>query len=594
MTTSFNELGLSDEMLQAIKMKGFEEPTEIQSKIIPLILQSESDLIGQAQTGTGKTAAFALPIIDKLATKSSHLQVLVLVPTRELAIQVAEEFNSLRGHKNIHVAPIYGGQSYDIQLRRLKKGVDVIVGTPGRVMDLLKRKIFSLGKLSFVVLDEADEMLNMGFIDDIEEILSGANSERRTFLFSATMPDRISTLAKKYMKNREIVKAKNAGQTITLTDQIYFEVRESDKLEALCRIIDTTNEFYGIVFCRTKNDVDFITSKLHDRDYDTEGLHGDISQAQREKILNKFKKKKTNVLVATDVAARGLDIDDLTHVINFALPQDPEAYLHRIGRTGRAGKEGTAITFVSPEEYRKLMFIKNITKTDIRKGRIPQVKEVINFKKEKIALEIKNLITKGVDTNYVTLAKDLLENNTPEEITSALIQYAFQNSLEEGSYANVQDFFESKRQSGNFESKSSSSRGRQESRGGRGREDKPRDGRRREENPRGDGRRREESPRGESRGREDGYRGEGRERGDKGQERLFIAVGKKDGLSPKKLVDMLMQKTNIESRRIDAVQVMDTYSFFSVSPRDAEVVLEKLNSKKKGDRTVVERAKPSK
>ncbi|MFA6597170.1 MAG: DEAD/DEAH box helicase [Ignavibacteriaceae bacterium] len=588
MTTAFNGLGLSDEMLQAIKMKGFEEPTEIQSKIIPLILQSENDLIGQAQTGTGKTAAFALPIIDKLEIKSSHLQVLVLVPTRELAIQVAEEFNSLRGHKNIHVAPIYGGQSYDIQLRRLKKGVDVIVGTPGRVMDLLKRKIFSLSKVSFVVLDEADEMLNMGFIDDIEEILSGSNPERRTLLFSATMPDRISTLSKKYMKNREIVKAKNAGQTISLTDQIYFEVREADKLEALCRIIDTTNEFYGIVFCRTKNDVDYITSKLHDRDYDSEGLHGDISQAQREKILNKFKKKKTNVLVATDVAARGLDIDDLTHVINFALPQDPEAYLHRIGRTGRAGKEGTAVTFVSPEEYRKLMFIKNITKTEIRKGRIPQVKEVINFKKEKIALEIKNLITKGVASNYITLAKDLLENNSPEEITSALIQYAFQNSLEEGSYANVQDFFESKRQSGSYDSRDKGARGRQDSR--RGREDKPRDGRRREESRSGERRGREEGSF-RSEGRD---RGEGRERGGKGQERLFIAVGKKDGLSPKKLVDMLMQKTNIESRRIDAVQVMDSYSFFSVSPRDAEVVLEKLNSKKKGDRTVVERAKPSK
>lgn len=585
MTTSFNELGLSTEMLQAIKMKGFEEPTEIQSKIIPLILQSESDLIGQAQTGTGKTAAFALPIIDKLETKSSHLQVLVLVPTRELAIQVAEEFNSLRGHKNIHVAPIYGGQSYDIQLRRLKKGVDVIVGTPGRVMDLLKRKIFSLGKVSFVVLDEADEMLNMGFIDDIEEILSGANEERRTLLFSATMPERISNLAKKYMKNREVVKAKNAGQTTTLTDQIYFEVREADKLEALCRIIDTTNEFYGIIFCRTKNDVDYITSKLHDRDYDTEGLHGDISQAQREKILNKFKKKKTNVLVATDVAARGLDIDDLTHVINFALPQDPEAYLHRIGRTGRAGKEGTAITFVSPEEYRKLMFIKNITKTEIRKGRIPQVHEVINFKKDKIALEIKNLITKGVASNYVSLAKDLLENNSPEEITSALIQYAFQNSLEEGSYANVQDF---------FESKGMGSRGRQESRGGRGgREENFRDGRRRDDGRRGESKGRDNKFR-EGRGRDEAFRSEGRERGGKGQERLFIAVGKKDGLNPKKLVDMLMKKTNLESRRIDAVQVMDSYSFFSVSPRDAEVVLEKLNSKKKGDRTVVERAKPSK
>lgn len=585
MTTSFNELGLSTEMLQAIKMKGFEEPTEIQSKIIPLILQSENDLIGQAQTGTGKTAAFALPIIDKLETKSNHLQVLVLVPTRELAIQVAEEFNSLRGHKNIHVAPIYGGQSYDIQLRRLKKGVDVIVGTPGRVIDLLKRKIFSLGKVSFVVLDEADEMLNMGFIDDIEEILSGANEERRTLLFSATMPERISNLAKKYMKNREVVKAKNAGQTTTLTDQIYFEVREADKLEALCRIIDTTNEFYGIIFCRTKNDVDYITSKLHDRDYDTEGLHGDISQAQREKILNKFKKKKTNVLVATDVAARGLDIDDLTHVINFALPQDPEAYLHRIGRTGRAGKEGTAITFVSPEEYRKLMFIKNITKTEIRKGRIPQVHEVINFKKDKIAIEIKNLITKGVASNYVSLAKDLLENNSPEEITSALIQYAFQNSLEEGSYANVQDF---------FESKSMGSRGRKESRGGRGgRDDNFREGRRRDDSRRGESKGRDNKFR-EGRGRDEAFRSEGRERGGKGQERLFIAVGKKDGLNPKKLVDMLIKKTNLESRRIDAVQVMDSYSFFSVSPRDAEVVLEKLNSKKKGDRTVVERAKPSK
>lgn len=583
MTTSFNELGLSAEMLQAIKMKGFEEPTEIQSKIIPLILQSESDLIGQAQTGTGKTAAFALPIIDKLITKSSHLQVLVLVPTRELAIQVAEEFNSLRGHKNIHVAPIYGGQSYDIQLRRLKKGVDVIVGTPGRVMDLLKRKSFSLGKVSFVVLDEADEMLNMGFIDDIEEILSGANEERRTLLFSATMPERISNLAKKYMKNREVVKAKNAGQTTTLTDQIYFEVREADKLEALCRIIDTTNEFYGIIFCRTKNDVDYVTSKLHDRDYDAEGLHGDISQAQREKILNKFKKRKVNVLVATDVAARGLDIDDLSHVINFALPQDPEAYLHRIGRTGRAGKEGTALTFVSPEEYRKLIFIKNFTKTEIRKGRIPQVHEVINFKKEKIAGDIKNLITKGVPANYIQLANELLEQNSPEEITSALIQYAFQNSLEEGSYANVQDYFESKRQSGSFESKGRGSRGRQETRGGRGREERPRDGRRRDES-RGSERRRGD----------DGFRNADRDRGGKGQERLFIAVGKKDGLNPKKLVDMLMQKTKLESRRIDAVQVMDSYSFFSVSPRDAEVVLDKLNSKKKGERTVVERAKPSK
>ncbi|MCL5029402.1 MAG: DEAD/DEAH box helicase [Bacteroidetes bacterium] len=535
----FAELGLSEEILHSIKSKGFEEPTEIQKKIIPLILGNENDLIGQAQTGTGKTAAFALPIIDLLNTKVDYLQALILVPTRELAVQVSEEINSLRGHKNIHTVPIYGGQSYDTQFRRLKKGIDIIVGTPGRMLDLLNRKTFSMDKISFVVLDEADEMLNMGFIDDIENILKMTNQNRRTLLFSATMPERILKLSKKYMRKCEVVKAKNAGQTTALTDQIYFEVKESDKLDTLCRIIDTTSGFYGLVFCRTKNDVDFVSSKLVDRGYDAEGLHGDISQIHRERILNKFKKKNANILVATDVAARGLDIFDLTHVINYALPQDPESYLHRIGRTGRAGKEGTAITFITSDEFRKLKIIKNASQSEIRKERIPQVKDVINFKKYKIAAELKTIIDTEISPAYIKLANDLLEQHNPENIIAALIKHSFQNELEEESYAKIQDLFESKPQKKEFESKGKNKRNRT----------------------------------------------------NKGYSRLFIAIGKKDGITPKKLLSILMKKANVNSNKVDGIQIMDSYSFFNVPFDLSEVILNRLNPADSKQRPLVERAK---
>lgn len=535
----FAELGLSEEILHSIKSKGFEEPTEIQKKIIPLILGNENDLIGQAQTGTGKTAAFALPIIDLIETKVDYLQALILVPTRELAVQVSEEINSLRGHKNIHTVPIYGGQSYDTQFRRLKKGIDIIVGTPGRMLDLLNRKTFSMDRISFVVLDEADEMLNMGFIDDIENILKMTNQNRRTLLFSATMPERILRLSKKYMRKCEVVKAKNAGQTTTLTDQIYFEVKESDKLDTLCRIIDTTSGFYGLVFCRTKNDVDFVSSKLVDRGYDAEGLHGDISQIHRERILNKFKKKNANILVATDVAARGLDIFDLTHVINYALPQDPESYLHRIGRTGRAGKEGTAITFITSDEFRKLKIIKNASQAEIRKERIPQVKDVINFKKYKIAAELKTIIDTDISPAYIKLANELLEQNNPENVIAALIKHSFQNELEEESYAKIQDLFESKPQKKEFESKGKNKKNRT----------------------------------------------------NKGYSRLFIAIGKKDGINPKKLLSILLKKANVNSNKVDGIQVMDSYSFFNVPFDLSEVILNRLNPVDSKQRPLVERAK---
>ncbi len=588
--SSFKELGLSEESLHAIHMKGFEEPTEIQKKIIPLILENKIDLIGQAQTGTGKTAAFALPIIEQLQTRSGHLQALVLVPTRELAIQVAEEFNSLRGNKNIHAAPIYGGQSYDTQLRRLKKGVDVVVGTPGRMIDLLNKKSMSLSEVSFVVLDEADEMLNMGFIDDIEDILGRTNSNRRTLLFSATMPERIATLAKKYMGKREIIKTKHSGETTQLTEQIYYEVKESDKLDALCRIIDTTVEFYGLVFCRTKIDVDNVVSKLSDRGYDTEGLHGDISQNVREKILTKFRNKKINVLIATDVAARGLDIDELTHVINFALPQDPESYLHRIGRTGRAGKEGTAITFISPEEHRKLMFIKNFTQTEIRKQRIPHIKDVINFKKEKISAELRSMMEVGVAHHYVALAKEMIKNHNPEDVVAALIKYTYQNELEEENYAKIHDLFEGRR---SFDKRDDRPMGRKEyarsgERTSRGKKDFSLRGERSERASRFD--RNDRSERGDRPVRGERSEGRGRFDSDKGKARMFLARGKKDDLTPQELLKMLKKKANVEGSKVTGIQISDAFSFFNVPPKEADIIIEKLN-RDKDKRPIVERAK---
>ncbi len=435
---AFEDLGLSEETLKVIKKKGFEEPTPIQEKTIPAILSGDKDIVGQAQTGTGKTAAFGLPIIELLPDISRSVQALILTPTRELAIQVAEEINSLKGKRKLNIVPIYGGQSIELQLRSLKKGIDIVVGTPGRIIDHLKRKTLKLNKISFLVLDEADEMLNMGFLDDVREIMDTTPEEKRTMLFSATMPKEIMQIAKKHMGDYEVLKTK--GQlTVKQTDQIYFEVAAADRFEALCRIIDMEEEFYGLVFCRTKVDVDQVGTRLIERGYDADALHGDMSQSHRERILGKFKKGLLNVLVATDVAARGIDVHDLTHVINFALPQDPDSYVHRIGRTGRAGKEGIAVTFITPSEYRKLQFIQRHAKTDIRKAKIPKVKEVIKAKKRRIRADLDEIASSYLETEYLNMSRDLLDTYEPEEIVAALLQYSFQEELDEKSYTEIAD-----------------------------------------------------------------------------------------------------------------------------------------------------------
>jgi ATP-dependent RNA helicase DeaD len=433
----FNDLGLSEETLKVLKKKGFEEPTPIQTQTIPAILKSDMDVIGQAQTGTGKTAAFGLPMLELLHESAKRVQALVLTPTRELAIQVAEEINSLKGKKRLSVIPVYGGQSIDLQLRSLKKGVDIVVGTPGRVMDHLKRRTLKLNEISFLVLDEADEMLNMGFLDDVIEIMEYTSPDKRTMLFSATMPQAIMQIAKKHMKEYEVFKVSKGQLTVSKTAQIYFEVSISDKFEALCRIVDVEDDFYGLVFCRTKIDVDNVSSHLRERGYDADGLHGDMSQAHREQILKKFKKGTLNILVATDVAARGIDVNDLTHVINYALPQDPESYVHRIGRTGRAGKEGIAITFITPSEYKKLQYIQHKTKTDIQKAKLPKVKDVIRSKKLRITANLADIIESTPKTEYLKMANELLSENEPDDILAALLQYSFQDELDAQSYAEI-------------------------------------------------------------------------------------------------------------------------------------------------------------
>ncbi|MCK4250487.1 DEAD/DEAH box helicase [candidate division WOR-3 bacterium] len=436
---TFNDLGLSAKALDAIDKKGFEEPTAIQVITIPVMLRDDTNIIAQAQTGTGKTAAFGLPLIEMVNTDSKTVQALILVPTRELAIQVSEEINSLKGDKDIKIVPIYGGQSIDQQLRRLKKGVHIVVGTPGRVIDHLKRKTLKLGKIEHLIFDEADEMLNMGFIEDMEKIMKYTNPDKRTLLFSAIIPKRIKDLAHKYMDGYELLTVKKEPLTTDLTEQIYFEVKASDKFEALCRILDIEKDFYGLIFCRTRSDVGSLATRLMNRGYDAEAIHGDISQAQRERTLGKFRKQKVNILVATDVAARGIDVNNLTHVINYALPQDPELYVHRIGRTGRAGKEGTAITFITPSEYRRLMVIQRLAKTDIKKSKVPEVEDIIKAKKKKIYDDLTAILKNEIDTKYHNWAKNLLQDNNPTEILAAILNYCFDEELNPDVYGEIKE-----------------------------------------------------------------------------------------------------------------------------------------------------------
>src|SRR4051794_4213967 len=410
----FDQLGLSPEIQKAVAKMGFEEASPIQTAVIPVALTGR-DIVGQSATGSGKTAAFALPAIEKVDAQKRAVQVLILCPTRELAVQVAEETGKLAFFKRgVREVPIYGGQSYDRQFRALEAGVQIVIGTPGRVMDHMDRGTLRLDALKLVVLDEADRMLDMGFRDDIEKILSAVPASRQLLFFSATMPRAIQDLIKRYSRDPAWIKIEALAQNAPQVDQVYFEVDRRSKIEALTRLIDVHDFRYGIIFCSTKIMVDDLDEHLHSRGYAVDRLHGDITQAQRNRVMEKFRERKFEFLIATDVAARGLDIDDLEVVINFDLPNDAEDYTHRVGRTGRAGKSGRAFTFVSGQEIYKLQHMVRYAKLNIRRGKIPSLDEVdearanVFFEKIRATLEEKqfkphdNMIDRLLDQGYAS------------------------------------------------------------------------------------------------------------------------------------------------------------------------------------------------
>ena len=534
---SFRVLGLSDKTLEALSEKGFSEPTDIQRECIPLLLENKLDVIGQARTGTGKTAAFALPILETIDEKDKSTQALILAPTRELAMQVASEIDSLKGKREISVDAIYGGTSYENQFKKLKKGLQIVVGTPGRIQDHLDRGTLDISKISFAVLDEADEMLDMGFVEDIEKILANSPKDKRMLLFSATMPDPILRLAENFMRDYTVVRIKKQESEEVLTEQYYYDLRESDKMEALCRIIDYSDDFYGIVFCKTKVQCEEIGRKLSERGYNAEALHGDLSQKQREIILQNLRDHKIKILVATDVAARGIDVQELTHVINFTIPQDPEVYIHRIGRTGRAGKKGTAITFVTPSEARKFGFIKRISRMSIEKATLPSSNDIILKKKERILDKVRASF-KEQAIEYEEIAAKLLEEEDSFVIVKALLKLLYKNELDKSQYHTIRSL------------------------------EKPQDKKKKAKDDKAID--------------------------DCGTTRLFIAMGRKDGLTKRLLANMLIERCRVRDEDIQNIEVMDEFSFINVPSMYADLIINAFKTRGEKGKPLIVKAKAEK
>ncbi|MBO9131383.1 DEAD/DEAH box helicase [Bacillus sp. 165] len=419
--TKFSELGLSQKLLKSVEKMGFEEATPIQAQTIPVALEGR-DVIGQAQTGTGKTAAFGLPLLDKIDMTKEMIQGLVIAPTRELAIQVSEELHKIGMFKGVRILPIYGGQDINRQIRALKKYPHIIVGTPGRILDHINRKTIRLHGVETVVLDEADEMLNMGFIEDIEAILTDVPETHQTLLFSATMPDPIRRIAERFMTEPEHIRVKAKEVTMPNIQQFYLEVQEKKKFDVLTRLLDIQSPELAIIFGRTKRRVDELSEALNSRGYAAEGIHGDLTQAKRLSVLKKFKQGTIEVLVATDVAARGLDISGVTHVYNFDIPQDPESYVHRIGRTGRAGREGIAMLFVTPRESGQLKNIERTTKKKIERMQAPTLDEALEGQQRMTAEKLVSIIETGNLSYYKRIAEELLEEHDSVTVVAAALK----------------------------------------------------------------------------------------------------------------------------------------------------------------------------
>lgn len=563
-SVTFADLGLDEYTLKAVEKKGFITPSPIQVLAIPRLLNGDSNLIARARTGTGKTAAFGLPIIQNIREKSDHVEALILEPTRELAVQTCNEMQSFSNKGIPRTTVLYGGASYAAQIKDLKRGCEIVVGTPGRIMDHLERKTLDISKIKYFILDEGDEMLDMGFIEDIENIFKQANPDSRILLFSATMPAPILKIAADFMGEYDIIEEEKVIDEALLIDQKYWFVKESEKIEALVRLIDMSPDFYGLVFTMTKMDADNVTRMLDLRGYEAAALHGDIMQNQREKVLERFRMKKTRILVATDVAARGIDISGLSHVVNYSLPFDTATYVHRIGRTGRAGTTGIAVTFVRPEEKRKLsFFIRNVnraTKSELKEDKIPSVHDVLDIKEARLIRELREkLFEEGevetseraatsaevatnvevateataeitdtaadtsttiatterlreVPAKYSDLAKKLCENQDATQVLAGLLSIMYGEKLSSKHY-------------GKINTRDTASRG--------------------------------------------------------DQTRIFVSLGKKDGYRAKEIADYFSELLHIPGRMIDDIDVAQQFSLLSLPTASAKKVVEMSKSNHK-------------
>ena len=539
---TFDDLGVSAPLMQAVEELGFEHPMPIQAKVIPVILghteEGEGrDVVGLAQTGTGKTAAFGLPVLQNIDLQKIEPQALVLAPTRELCLQIASDLQDYSKYlKGIAILPVYGGSSIGSQIGALKRGVHVVVATPGRLIDLMERGAVSLAKVRTLVLDEADEMLNMGFQEDIETILTGVPDDHRTMLFSATMPKAIAEIAKKYLNNAVEITIGHKNEGSANVNHVYYLVHAKDKYAALKRIVDYYPNIYGIIFCRTKLDTQEIAKNLMDEGYNADALHGDLSQEQRDLVMRKFRTRHLQLLVATDVAARGLDVDDLTHVINYGLPDDLEVYTHRSGRTGRAGKKGTSICIVHIKERRRLNDIERFIGKQFEKGQIPTTERIIEKQLFNLADRLEKVdVQEEQIEKYMDSVLKKLGWLSAEDLVKRIVSLEFNRMLEFYKGSENLDIPE-------------------------------------ERKPRDKGAKREKRERGAFKDVAEGKA----VKAEPGFTRIFINLGKRDGIFPKQLITLMNAHVHhrIEMGRID---LLTNFSFFEVPEQDAKFVIKDMD-----------------
>lgn len=535
----FEELNLSKEVLDAVSDMGFEEMSPIQAQAIPYLMEGE-DVIGQAQTGTGKTAAFGIPIVEQVDPNMNAVQAIVLCPTRELCIQVSQEISKLAKYKTgIRVLPIYGGQPIERQIRGLKKGIQVVIGTPGRVMDHIRRKTLKLDQVHMFVLDEADEMFDMGFREDIEFVLNYIPEERQSLFFSATMAPEIMRFAKKYQAEPKVVKIQHKEMTVPKVDQFYYEMKSFMKSEILSRVLDIYDPKLSVVFCNTKRMVDELTTDLQSRGYFADGLHGDLKQTQRDVVMNKFRKGTIDILVATDVAARGIDVDDVDLVVNYDIPQDNEYYVHRIGRTARAGREGTAISFVTSRDFNNLRDIQKYTKTKIDRKLMPTLKDIRENQDTKTIEELRKIMDhENLENQIKTVSFLEAEEYSSTQIAAAILKLYQKNTSLTGhkelDYVDI-----------NINKKLS----RRDNRDGRDRD----------------------------------RRGNDRRRGDKRKpnsfgksKRLYFNIGKRMGVSQRHILSAICKDAGVKSSDVGNIDIYDKFTFVDVNPNVSDTILKKL------------------